>query len=244
MTCGIAVKRPLDYESYLNPESSIEAKRARQANPQCSPFRPQLGTLATSLMQSTNGPSFLRDRQIHNQKDSELNSLFSSVSNKCQLSGNQLESYLRAEVQYLKRRKLIPRRNFTDSNDTVDSTEKIVPNDGNKAYRGATSPASTNSGSDSDGEINNLINENQPNTSNNPIDSRTHLNDIYEKPHFSLRQVKLICERLLKEQELRIRYEYETLLIKKLEEKHDQFVQFSKEQLETRCSSSELSYLS
>ena len=62
MTCGIAVKRPLDYESYLSPESGIDIKRARQTNPQCSPFRPQLGTLATSLMQSTNGSSFLREK--------------------------------------------------------------------------------------------------------------------------------------------------------------------------------------
>lgn len=40
---------------------------------------------------------------------------------------------------------------------------------------------------------------------------------LYEKPQFSLRQVKLICERLLKEQEIRLRYEYETALNKKLE---------------------------
>lgn len=43
------------------------------------------------------------------------------------------------------------------------------------------------------------------------------LKALYEKPQFSLRQVKLICERLLKEQEMRLRYEYETILNKKLE---------------------------
>jgi hypothetical protein len=43
------------------------------------------------------------------------------------------------------------------------------------------------------------------------------LKALYDKPQFSLRQVKLICERLLKEQEMRLRYEYETILNKKLE---------------------------
>jgi len=43
------------------------------------------------------------------------------------------------------------------------------------------------------------------------------LESLYEKPHFSLRQVKLICERLLREQEVRLRYEYETILNKKLD---------------------------
>jgi hypothetical protein len=85
---------------------------------------------------------------------------------------------------------------------------------------------------------------------------------LYEKPQFSLRQVKLICQRLLKEQEMRLRYEYETVLNKKLEgllfktilttsshsayrytvktlhhftEKHDQYVQFAREQLDANA---------
>lgn len=43
------------------------------------------------------------------------------------------------------------------------------------------------------------------------------VSELYEKPQFSLRQVKMICERLLKEQEIRLRYEYECALSKKLE---------------------------
>lgn len=35
-----------------------------------------------------------------------------------------------------------------------------------------------------------------------------------------MNQVKLICERLLKEQETRLRYEYETVLNRKLEGEH------------------------
>lgn len=53
MTCGLALKRPHDYEAYLSPDNTIEAKRSR-GSAYCSPFRPQLGTLAASLpMNST-----------------------------------------------------------------------------------------------------------------------------------------------------------------------------------------------
>ena len=65
------------------------------------------------------------------------------------------------------------------------------------------------SGSDSEGESM---------ATHSGADKRAEmLKAMYEKPQFSLRQVKLICERLLKEQEMRLRYEYETILNKKLE---------------------------
>lgn len=64
MTCSLAVKRPHDYESYLSPDSSVEAKRSRTANTHCSPFRPQLSTLATSLMQSTSASTFLKENAL------------------------------------------------------------------------------------------------------------------------------------------------------------------------------------
>ena len=37
------------------------------------------------------------------------------MGGKCQLNESQLDSYLTAEIRYLKRRKLIPRRQFADS---------------------------------------------------------------------------------------------------------------------------------
>jgi hypothetical protein len=75
-----------------------------------------------------------------------------------------------------------------------------------------------------------------------------HTASLYDRPQFSLRHVKLICERLLNEQALQLRYEYETALNKKLEEQHEQYIQFSKEmfkeQTSTSRSSNECSYLS
>lgn len=61
MTCGLAVKRPHDYEAYLNADSGVDAKRPRHTNAHCSPFRPQFGTLAASLPHS-NTLNLLRDR--------------------------------------------------------------------------------------------------------------------------------------------------------------------------------------
>lgn len=53
MTCGVAVKRPYDFEAYLSPDSGVEAKRSKQSHCHlASSFRPQLGTLAASLPHS------------------------------------------------------------------------------------------------------------------------------------------------------------------------------------------------
>jgi len=221
MTCGVAVKRPYDFEAYLSPDAGVEAKRTKQSH--CSPFRPQFGTLAASLPHSQ-ALSLVRDKE---RSDCDA-SPFASVSEKYRLSETQLESYLRAEVSYLKRRKLIPRR--TESS-CVASSVHAQGGSMSSSYRPMpASPSSCHSGSDSDGEL-----------SANKISSEAFL---YDKPQFSLKQVKMICERLLKEQEVRLRYEYETILNQKLEEKHEQYVQFAKEQIERTNNSTDFSYLS
>ncbi|CAG09209.1 unnamed protein product, partial [Tetraodon nigroviridis] len=52
-----------------------------------------------------------------------------------------------------------------------------------------------------------------------------------EQPLFSLRQVGMICERLLKEREDKIREEYDEILTTKLAEQYDAFVKFTHDQL-------------
>ena len=61
MTCGLAVKRPHDYEAYLGTDGGVDAKRPRTTSAHCSPFRPQLGTLAASLPHS-NTLNLLREK--------------------------------------------------------------------------------------------------------------------------------------------------------------------------------------
>jgi hypothetical protein len=65
-----------------------------------------------------------------------------------------------------------------------------------------------------------------------------------ELPIFSLNQVNLICERMLKEREQLIREEYDKILTQKLSEQYDAFVKFTHEQIQRRFESSICSYVS
>ncbi|XP_015591813.1 akirin-2 [Cephus cinctus] len=66
-----------------------------------------------------------------------------------------------------------------------------------------------------------------------------------EKPLFTFRQVGLICERMLKEQETQIREEYDQILTMKLSEQYDAFVKFTYDQIQKRFESAAApSYLS
>uniref|UniRef100_A0A096M4U5 Akirin-2 n=1 Tax=Poecilia formosa TaxID=48698 RepID=A0A096M4U5_POEFO len=65
-----------------------------------------------------------------------------------------------------------------------------------------------------------------------------------EQPLFSLRQVGMICERLLKEKEDKIREEYDEILTTKLAEQYDAFVKFTHDQLMRRFGEQPASYVS
>ncbi|EJW82757.1 hypothetical protein WUBG_06332 [Wuchereria bancrofti] len=217
MACGVALKRPYDYDDYLLAEGG-EVKRARHTQTHCSPFRAQIGTIAASLPTS-GAPSALM--QLRDPKDREAydNSPFARVGNNLQLSPGQLESYLRAEVRYLKRRHLIPHRTLTSSGVSTGSGE------GSAVVQRYGSHFSCNV------------------ASGNGTDSE---HGYREAPLSPNNNVMMICERLLKQQEVRLRYEYETVLNQRLEEQHEQYVQFAREQIERQHQDDgvELSYLS
>ncbi|XP_030054971.1 akirin-2 [Microcaecilia unicolor] len=65
-----------------------------------------------------------------------------------------------------------------------------------------------------------------------------------EQPLFTLRQVGMICERLLKECEQRVREEYEEILSTKLAEQYDAFVKFTHDQIMRRYGEQPASYVS
>ncbi|XP_036405457.1 akirin-2 [Megalops cyprinoides] len=65
-----------------------------------------------------------------------------------------------------------------------------------------------------------------------------------EQPLFTLRQVGMICERLLKEREDKVREEYEEILTTKLAEQYDAFVKFTHDQLMRRFGEQPASYVS
>lgn len=63
-------------------------------------------------------------------------------------------------------------------------------------------------------------------------------------PLFSLRQVGMVCERLLKEREDQIRQEYDKVLTGKLAEQYEAFLKFNHDQLHRRFQESAASYVS
>jgi hypothetical protein len=216
MACGVTLKRSLD--SYISPDTLADEpslKRSRTAA-HCSPFRASFGTMAASLPASA------------------ANSPFNAIHTN--LTSGQLESYLQAEVRYLRRRRLLPRRRCEPS------------------YR---SPASPNHSSDSEGE-------NQPKKSakiqpeHDQVEACSSTSsvlaaeikdkddDICETPQFTLNQVRLICERLLQEQEARLRTEYEAALAQKLTDQYDTFCKYTQDQIRRQISTTNdnLSYLS
>ncbi|KAJ8670337.1 hypothetical protein QAD02_001596 [Eretmocerus hayati] len=73
-----------------------------------------------------------------------------------------------------------------------------------------------------------------PSSSNNYSCSSTNK----EKPLFTFRQVGLICERMLKDQETQIREEYDQILNMKLSEQYDAFVKFTYDQIQKRFETS------
>ncbi|KAG8588147.1 hypothetical protein GDO81_005888 [Engystomops pustulosus] len=65
-----------------------------------------------------------------------------------------------------------------------------------------------------------------------------------DQPSFSLRQVGILCERLLKDHEEKIREEYEQILNTKLEEQYESFVKFTHDQIMRRYGARPASYVS
>lgn len=58
-----------------------------------------------------------------------------------------------------------------------------------------------------------------------------------EKPLFTFRQVRLICERMLREREEELCEKYNTMLTSKLAEQYDMFVKFTYDQIQKRYNS-------
>ncbi|KAG8193897.1 hypothetical protein JTE90_011456 [Oedothorax gibbosus] len=65
-----------------------------------------------------------------------------------------------------------------------------------------------------------------------------------DQPLFTMRQVGLICERMIQERENRIREEYDGILNAKLAEQYDTFVKFTYDQIQRRYENCTPSYLS
>lgn len=65
-----------------------------------------------------------------------------------------------------------------------------------------------------------------------------------EQPLFTLKQVTLICERMLKEREAQVTEEYDKVLREKLAEQYDAFVKFNYDQVQRRFQETAPTYVS
>jgi len=81
---------------------------------------------------------------------------------------------------------------------------------------------------------------------NKTVATKTSLTTINHNdiPIFSMNQVNLICDRVLKEREQSIREQYDKILTQKLSEQYDAFVKFTHEQIQRRFENSQCSYVS
>ncbi|XP_027030960.1 akirin-2 [Tachysurus fulvidraco] len=95
-----------------------------------------------------------------------------------------------------------------------------------------------------DNSLTESTNDSQPSTSITSVCVGSLSPSKKEQPLFSLKQVGLICERLLKEQEEKVREEFEETLTAKLAEQYDMFVKFTHDQLMRRFGEQPASYVS
>lgn len=65
-----------------------------------------------------------------------------------------------------------------------------------------------------------------------------------EQPLFTLKQVTIICERMLKEREAQVTEEYDKVLREKLAEQYDAFVKFNYDQVQRRFEERAPTYVS
>lgn len=68
-----------------------------------------------------------------------------------------------------------------------------------------------------------------------------------DPPMFTVRQIKLICEKVIRDREQKLREEYDKILISRLSEQYDTFVKYTHDHIEKRyneTNSHQASYLS
>ncbi|XP_063810380.1 akirin-1 [Pseudophryne corroboree] len=184
MACGATLKRSMEFEALLNPQSP---KRRR-----CIPLP---GSPATPSPQRCG----LRQESQPGQQ-----SPLPQLGGDRRLTPEQIFQNLRQEYTRYQRRRQLEAFNQSE---TGHSSEV-------QASSSLTAPSSPGSAVKKD------------------------------QPTFSLRQVGILCERLLKDHEDKIREEYEQILNTKLEEQYESFVKFTHDQIMRRYGARPASYVS
>ncbi|XP_053310783.1 akirin-1 [Spea bombifrons] len=186
MACGATLKRSMEFEALLSPQSP---KRRR-----CAPLP---GSPATPTSQRCG----LRPETPQGQQ-----SPVPQLGGERRLTPEQIFQNLKQEyTRYQRRRQLEGAFNQSEAGSSCE---------GQASCSSLTAPSSPGSVGKKD------------------------------QPTFSLRQVGILCERLLKDHEDKIREEYEQILNTKLEEQYESFVKFTQDQIMRRYGARPASYVS
>jgi len=226
MACGIAVKRSLELD-LLSPDSSIKRRRTSVNAGHCVPFRPSY----------TNSPPHHQQNPDIHQGSSGSGAVAPSafVSTQPKISSEELESYLMSEIHSLRRRRLLPNRQADG--------DAYYGNGGRSPSSGGNSDSESEQHMDSAPSAGGLSHGMNPFRAHPSITASSPLAHS-ERPLFTYKQVRMICERLLKEQETRLREEYDQVLNARLAEQYDTFVRFTYDQIHRRIDDSPMTYLS
>ena len=119
MACGVALKRSLDLDPLHSPESVVKRSRL-------SSYRPAkvTGSVSSPPLSSSSSPS--------QQPTGALGGPAPS------LTPQQLQSYLKAEIKHLRRRKLLPRRNESAGAGASSACPRSPPRSGSSSEDEAT----------------------------------------------------------------------------------------------------------
>ncbi|XP_043919597.1 akirin-1B-like [Protopterus annectens] len=187
MACGATLKRPMEFEVLLSPQSQSQKRR------RCTPLPGSPGT-----------PS---PQKCNTRVGETLQQSVSPFGGEHRLTPEQIFQNLKQEyTRYQRRRQLENSFNQGEGSTSGEAQSQRAP---------LTAPSS-------------------PGTSSVKKD----------QPSFTLRQVGVLCERLLKDHEEKIREEYEQILNTKLAEQYEFFVKFTHDQIMRRYDACPASYVS
>jgi len=228
MAC-VTLKRTLELDSLMSPESQLKRRRTSVNAGHCAPFRPTFSNSPPHHHYPQQQQQPTQNSNFQQQTSSAAGASAGLISTGPKISSDELESYLLSEIPSLRtRRRLVPNRQLADH-----TTEA--------AYFGRSSPSSNGGNSDSESEQN----------MDSGVASSFHAQEQQssaaaqsDRPLFTYKQVRMICERLLKEQETRLREEYDQVMNARLSEQYDTFVRFTYDQIHRRIDDSPMTYLS
>lgn len=170
--------------------------------------------------------SLWNSEKLSNQEIESDNSTYGESQFK-----SELMERIRHEAKRLIKRKQITLNNtLTTSTDCKSDSDSLL-----------STSINSNEISNEENKANEPVSNSNISTSNFLSKKSQNHNDL---PIFSMNQVNMICERMIKERETALREQYDKILSQKMSEQYDAFVKFTHEQIQRRFESSQCSYVS